>query len=279
MGANRRSVPKRVPIDLTVVLSIPAILMGIHATTTETARIQLSFSLANPSVHTAWTAAAVHRSWAHLEANILAYLLATLAAYAIYVKMRRESLMLGLVAVVLVTTPPVQSLIDYLVLNVHLDAVSPESQTRGFSGVVGGFTGMLIASIGAYITHRTNAAVGNNALLIMFFLSSGVLFAVYTPTGFVLGSTIALLLIGIALSMYRIITQLDVRNLTDVRNRANTAYWEVVLVYTTTVVALFLVYMSFPSDPGAGETTANIIAHLTGIVYGFIATSLILRLA
>lgn len=267
----------RVSIPLVVLLSIPVFLTGIHATTTEAIRTQLYFSLTDPSWYTAWTAAAVHGSWAHLEANMVAYLLATLTVYAIYAKWHRERLMLGVFTVVLITTPPVQSLIDYVVLNIHLDAVGPDAHTKGFSGVVGAFVGMLIASIGGYVTHRTNTKVGNHAILTVFFLASIIVFAVYPAEGHVLVVTATLLLIGFGITTYTIATELNIRDATGIRNRISQAFDDVVLVYVSTVVALTLVYLSFPADPGAGETTTNIIAHLTGIVYGFLATTTLVR--
>jgi len=267
----------RAPIPLVVLLSIPVLLAGIHATTTEAIRTQLYFSLTDPLWYTAWTAAAVHGSWTHLEANMVAYLLATLTGYAIYTKWKRERLMLWIFAVVLVTTPPVQSLIDYAVLNIHLNAVGPDAHTKGFSGVVGAFVGMLIASIGGYIRHHTNTTIGNHAILTVFFLASIVLFAVYPPDGHLLIVTAALLLMGFGITTYTIVTELSIRDATGIRNRINQALDDVALVYVSTVVALTLVYLSFPADPGAGETTANIIAHLTGIVYGFLATTTLVR--
>jgi len=71
--------------------------------------------------------------------------------------------------------------------------------------------------------------------------------------------------------------ELNIRDATGIRNRISQGFDDVALVYVSTVVALTLVYLSFPADPGAGETTANIIAHLTGIVYGFLATTTLVR--
>jgi membrane associated rhomboid family serine protease len=268
---------RRAPIPLVVLLSIPVLLAGIHATISEATRTQLYFSLTDPSWYTAWTAAAVHGSWTHLEANMVAYLLATLTGYAVYTKWERERLMIGIFTVVLITTPPVQSLIDYVVLNIHLNAVGPDAHTKGFSGVVGAFVGMLIASIGGYVTHRTNTTVGNHALLTVFFLASIIVFAAYPPDGHMLVVTAALLLIGFGITTYTVVTELNIRDATGIRNRISQAFDDVVLVYVSTVVALTLVYLSFPADSGAGETTTNIIAHLTGIVYGFLATTTLVR--
>lgn len=270
-------IPTRTTVEIAVLFSIPVLLAGIHAATTETTRAQFYFYLSEPSLYSAWTAAFIHSSWEHLEANSVAYLLATLTTYTIYAKWGQKRLMLGIFGIILITTPPVQSLIDYTVLTVHLNATGSEAHTKGFSGVVGAFTGMLMASIGGYVTHRTNEVVGNNALLTVFFLSAIVIFSVYTPSGHILVSSAGLLLVGFVIITYGIVTELNVHDLSDVRNRIDAAFWDVMLVYTSTVVALVLVYLSFPANPGGGETTANILAHLTGILYGFLVTIVLIR--
>lgn len=272
-----KRIETRTIVEIAVLFSIPVLLAGIHAATTEATRTRFYFYLTEPSLVTAWTGTVVHSSWSHVEANVVAYLLATLTAYAMYVKWGRQRVMWIIFTAVLVTTPPVQSLIDYAVITVQLDAAGPESHTKGFSGVVGGFTGMLIATISAYVAHRTNTTIGTNTLLIMFFLASGIIFTVYTPSGHVLIISAGLLLLGLSITTRSIVVSLGVRGFIDVRERVNAAFWDVVLVYTATVIALMLVYLSFPSDPAAGETTANIIAHLTGIVYGFLITTFTLR--
>lgn len=267
--------PLRIAVEFAVLFSIPLLLIGIHYVTSEAMRASLYFYLADPSLPAAWTGAVVHGSWDHVVGNSVAYLLAIFMIHTIYTRWGKDRLLWILFIVVLLTTPPVQSFFDFLALNVYLGA-GDQANTKGFSGVVGAFIGMLMVTIGAYTATRINRTVGNNLTLLIFYFAAAVILAIYTPEGLVV-PVAALIFVGIVSAVWYGTANLDVGGIGSLRDHLRAEFEDVAVVCLSVVVVLFLVYLSFPSDPGAGGTTANLIGHLTGIGYGFAVTATAVR--
>lgn len=264
-------------IEVITLLTIPAAIIILHAFTPQSTAVDFYFHPWDPTIATTWTAALLHSSWKHVLSNSFAYILTMLTAYAVFYQWNRRRIMWLVFVVLLISTPPVAGILDVVVLRDYAGVVNPETNIKGFSGVVGALAGMLLALIGLYGNDRTESNLGYYLYFAIYLLAGGMLAIGYSAPvsrlvwiGFALSAGFGL----IGYRLYQALNRLDDNSLKEIIG-ADSREFE--LIFWSATVVVVIIYASFPSNPGAGETATNIVAHLSGLVWGFVITFLLTK--
>lgn len=248
--------------DAVVVLAVAGLLAGIHWLLPPGSREGLVLHYDDPDPLHALTAAYVHLDDAHLRGNLVAFLLASTFAglLASLADARRwfRFATLGYLTV-----------LPMAIGMTAATVVGGDVVGRGFSGVVAGYVGFVLASPGV-VLHRAlgyERWVGWNAVAALIVVTGAdILWVVrggLAPT------------IGVALAAgLLLVLGPFARAAVDRSNwPADRAAWAdlagavVLLGAVLAVVSLFVVGL-FPADLVRGDSVTNILGHYLGLVYG-----------
>lgn len=249
--------------EIGAIIMVPILLAAIHFLVPDAVQQTLAFDHERFSVYTLLTAAYVHNSDPHLFGNITGYLLATFYAYMHCVAAGERRWFRQTFVVFLVILPVLVSLASYAIFSTQYPSVSPTS--RGFSGVVAGFGGFLIAALAVYLRNRYSAALGRTVGYASFFVLMAIIDVIYAGTvrlevsGLI---SFGLVFVGGAYVWENGVNIERFKDLSVVRDALG-----VVLVF---VVLAYLVVKMFPSSVVSGGSLTNIWAHAVGFLSGLI---------
>ncbi|UPV76158.1 hypothetical protein M0R89_08910 [Halorussus limi] len=259
-----------VAADLAAIAAVALVLVGVEVLLPPAVHARLAFDHAALDPHTLLTAAYVHADFGHLLNNLGGYVSLSLVTYLVCLQADRRAWFRRTFPVFLLLLPVAVNLTSYVILETRFPGASPVS--RGFSGVVAGFGGFLLAAVAVHLrrsySRETVFFVGQFAVLLLL----GELLWIYAGRVSLLeGGAVAL---GLALAVSGIVSRAHGRTYGD-------AYFRQVgldLLYVALVFALlvWLVYGLFPADPTADGTFTNIFAHGAGFVEGGLLAALTL---
>jgi hypothetical protein len=214
------------------------------------------------------TAAYVHADRGHLLSNLGGYVSLSLVTYLVCLQADRRRWFRRTLPLFLVVLPVAVNLTSYAVLEARFPTASPIS--RGFSGVVAGFGGFLLAAVAVHL--RTNYAretvffVSQFAVLLLL----GELLWIYAGrVTFVEGGAVAL---GLALAVSGIVSRAREHSYGDDHYRQ--VGFDLLYVALVLALLVWLVYGLFPADPISHGSFTNIFAHGAGFVQGGLLAAL-----
>lgn len=261
-------------LDVGILVAMPVFLLGLHVFLPDRLYDHLVFYYHNPRVLTAWTSAFLHGSNSHLYSNLIGYAFAILPTYYLYAYWERRRDFWVTVCVLMLITPFLTALVDYGVLHHYWKVVTEGTNSKGFSGIVSAFGGMLLATIALFLADEYNPITAWYATLIVILGGLSVL----TYTTGVLSPTVAgLLFIGVTATGTRFVSLDELRNPRQLskglqENWRNVAY----IGYCGLVVSIFMALI-FPVNVTQNGSFVNVIAHATGFVAGIGGTLIISR--
>jgi hypothetical protein len=259
-----------VAADLAAIAAVALVLVGVEVLLPAAVHARLAFDHAALAPHTLITAAYVHADAGHLLSNLGGYVSLALVTYLVCLHADRRAWFRRTLPVFLLVLPVAVNLTSYAILETRFPGVSPVS--RGFSGVVAGFGGFLLAAVAVHLrrsySRETVFFVNQFAILLVL----GELLWIYAGSvGLLEGAAVGT---GLALAVSGIVSRARGRTYGD-------AYYQQVgldLLYVSLVFALlvWLVYGLFPAHPTADGTFTNVFAHGAGFVEGGLLAALTL---
>lgn len=257
---------------LIIIGTLPVLLTILHFGLPELVHQALVFDHSSFPSYTVFTGAFVHASNMHLYGNLAGYAMTVAYAYALASYSDGLRWFRRTILVLVFALPILTNLTSYAVISWQYPGVDPVS--RGFSGMVGGFGGVLLVALYRTLRLKYNGAiawtVGLSLFLILMQLidiqySGGLRLAV---TGLV-GAGIVLLA-GLYVYEYGV-------SLTDSEEFRRVGLG-VLLVVLVGLVLSVLVLALFPTastlvDDG---TFTNIFAHAAGFLWGILLSGGIL---
>ncbi len=255
--------------DFIGLIAIAALLAAIHFFAPTSLKEALVFDYAQFRVYTLFTAAFVHASNTHLYGNLLGYALTIVYAYALCLHSDGFRWFRRTTIAVLIAVPILTNLTSYVIISSQYPASNPVS--RGFSGVVAGFGGMLLVALYRFIRLKFNKDLAWAVGLSLFLLLMQLIDLRYA--GGLRLSVTGLVLLGIVLVFGQYLYQRDI--VIDERadiERIGIAAGVVVLVG---VVLAVLVLGLFPQAEALVEDGqfTNVFAHAAGFLWGLVTSS------
>ena len=255
---------------LIIIGTLPVLLTILHFGLPESTHQALVFDHSSFPSYTVFTGAFVHASNMHLYGNLAGYAMTVAYAYALASYSDGLRWFRRTILVLVFALPVLTNLTSYAVISWQYSGFDPVS--RGFSGMVGGFGGVLLVALYRVLRVKYNGAiawtVGLSLFLILMQLidiqySGGLRLAV---TGLV-GAGIVLLA-GFYVYEYGV----SLADLKDIRRVGVLLVVLVGLVLSVLVLALFPTAGALVDD---GMFT-NIFAHAAGFLWGILLSGGIL---
>jgi hypothetical protein len=256
--------------DFAVIAAVGVLLVAVEYLLPAGVRASLAFDHAAFAPATLLTAAYVHAGTEHLLSNLGGYVSLSLVTYLVCLHADRRAWFRRTFPVLLVALPVAVNLTSYAVLATRFPTASPVS--RGFSGVVAGFGGFLLAALAVHLrrsySRETVFFVGQFAVLLLL----GELLWIYAGRvtlleGVALAGGLALTVLGVVSRAWQAPAPLGDDHYRQVG---------LDLLYVSLVFALlvWLVYGLFPADPVDEGTFTNVFAHGAGFVEGGLLAAL-----
>lgn len=258
--------PRQTLFELAALGLLPGFLALIYYWTPQSFQAQMVLDHTDPQLHTFWTASFIHEHRpddSHLIGNIVGYLLLIYPTWLLYRVKNQTRRFWLIVAVILTVGPLVINGGSYFFLHEYLNLQI--LRDRGFSGIVGAFTGFLLMSI--------LNTVGEEQEEKTAILSSG-LYATYLMLGFGL-VTIRPPIIGLGV-LFAIMTIFGIRT-GYVSTRGELAEWvkNNRMMAAVLTIAAFVSVLAFTASLPAEITNdsggfTNIASHGFGILFGMV---------
>jgi hypothetical protein len=249
---------------MVVLLVVAGALTGVHLWLPDSLLSEFIFTYGEPSLMTAWTAAAVHDSTAHLVSNLAWYAVVIVPAYILYTVWDRRRMFWLLYGSLLFITPLTTVAADYWLLYQRWGFVGPDSIAFGFSGVVSAFGGLLLVGLTGVIAAWYSWRI--SIVTTIGFVASGLGIALFqsplvaVPTSRILAVGIVVA-VGLGLLSWRS-EELSVR-------RYLSAHQDAILLFGACgIVVTALVSGMFSVEPVSDGRFPNVVAHGTGFVTG-----------
>lgn len=266
-------------VDLGVLLTVPIVLLAIHASVTKATAANFYFYPWDPSLRNIWTATLFHASWGHVGSNAVTYVFTILPMYAIYYRWNRRRLMWAVIAVTLFSAPPVIGLMEVFVLRELLGTVGPSTNMKGFSGVASAFIGMFWVTIGGYINDRTASKMGSRIGFVAYLLLAMFLAITYQSGLAATAGLVVLCSVGLTIAGWGIYDSVESLSYSHLRRWVETNNQDARLLSGSILVAFLLVVVLFPANLSAGAGTTNIFSHLVGLIWGLVVTIIAINVA
>ena len=241
--------------DVALLLTVPIVLTAVHLLP---ASVQQSFILEyhNPSAFNLWSAAYVHRGFAHFSGNLAGYCLYIIPSYLLFVLADERRFFRYSFLSFLVILPPVLGAVNIAVLGSGTGA--------GFSGIASAFVGLLLVAIFMFLHNRVSQDLGATdgvAVLLVVFGSTALIYSdVLAAAGIIV---VACLLV---LNDIRRLGVVEARTVaSDLWSMGN--YF--LLIVGAVALFLFSPILLFPENIVQGGQPVNIFSHYAGLVLGF----------
>ena len=265
---------RTVLLDVAGLGTIALLLVGIHFLLPSSITQALVFKYASFPSYTIFTAAFVHASNAHLYGNLVGYALTIVYAYALSLHSHGLRWFRRTVLASILLVPILTNLTSYIILSLQYPETDPVS--RGFSGVVAGFGGVLLVSLYRALRVKYNADLAWAVSLSLFLILMQLLDIQYRG-GL---SLIVTGLVGLAiiLEFGRYLYEHDVR----LQSRADLRRISAggLLVTLVGIVLGILVLALFPQASSLVEdgNFTNIFAHIAGFLWGIVVAAVLVFL-
>lgn len=248
-------------LDASLIAGVPLVLLAVFALPAGV-RDAYVLEYTEPTLVTMYASHFVHRSSAHLTANLAGYAAVVPTAYMLSLLAGHRRLFRVSFVSFLVALPFGLSALNLVFFR--------RAIAYGFSGVVMGFFGLLALSLFLYVADRADGTVADRHAPAAFFLGIAMIGVALAPAAraSVAIAATALLAAG-----------LYVRHLPGVLGafgRLRGGFIDTPPGYLElgAVAALLFVgypFIAFPADPFQGGTVVNLYTHLLGYALGFIS--------
>jgi membrane associated rhomboid family serine protease len=216
----------------------------------------LAFNINNPEIWQFFTHAFVHTDWNHFFGNLIAYLIfvGSLLIFSSKFESKKDVYILMIILIVLI--PIITAISDYFFM--------PYKTSRGSSGVVSGFLGIIPSFIGYYFYKNHKKDILNYSLLFGIIYIGLVFIITYFDyhKNFIL---ILLFILGIIIFLVLILTKIYTINLD--KNMMKLLLFEL-------LIFLLYVWFLFPETLIQNGISTNILSHNLGISLGIIISTL-----
>jgi hypothetical protein len=257
--------------DIAVFGSVPVALVVLYFGLPNPVQETLVFDFHDPLIWTAWTASFIHHDEAHLVGNVLGYTIAIVPSYQLFHHVGQRRRFWIAAGLIFVLTPFVTTAIDYWLLHLRWDVMAEGATSRGFSGVVTAFGGMLLAILTVFLATAYDKFRAGNAAGVIVLVGLGMV-------ANELGALTPFLLVLLSIGLLACFSGLIPRDLLFARSKWPTVWTEnsqniIYTTYSGAVVCLFM--LTFIPSTGESGMFSNAIAHATGFTFGLILTFLV----
>lgn len=246
--------------------AIIPILIAIHFLLPNSIHDALVFDHSQFKMYTLWTSAYIHGSDTHLFQNITGYTMAIVPSWVIFSYHYRQRVPRRAFLVVLVLFPILISLFSYGVYQFGFEA--GETTTRGFSGIVSAFFGLLLVGVLEVGYDRRGwlgvmGLAGANVLVVMTYML--ILAGVATVRIVGLGTG------GALLSLTLLISPEQVRERRLKPKFSDEGKIGGIQAIYGSLVLMYMLPQMFPLDWIRTDMVVDIFGHLSGLVLGALA--------
>lgn len=265
MLSKRETTRRQVTCDLAGLVAISAMLALVHFTIPPLFQQNLAFAHTGSELYTLVTAAYVHSSNGHLFGNLVGFALTAGYTYWLCLAIDGRRWFWWTTAAFLVLLPVLVNVTSWLLFMIQFPGL--ELTSRGFSGVVAGYGGMLLVALTRFVRMRFNRDLGQVVGISVFLVLMQVIDFRY-QSGF--SPTVGgLVIIGLGLVSGSYVAQHGVSTSIGTQRRALQNGGVVGLVV---VVLTLLILGLFPAagDLTEGGTLTNVFAHAAGFGWGII---------
>lgn len=249
-------------LDISLILAVALLLGTIHFLVPESIQARLAFDHAAFDPFTLLTSAYVHNSRQHLTGNVVGYLLAVPPAYALCWQAGERQWFRRSFLICLAVLPVLVSLTSYAIIQLQFPAFDPVS--RGFSGVVAGFGGVLFVAMYLFLHERFDRHLSGTIVISVLLLLLVEVDTIYAGT--VRPLVAGLVVVGIILSLVRYGRASGWHGGRPLESQKAVVVG--ITVGLTVAVLSMLVFGLFPATLVKGGSVTNIFAHAAGFIYG-----------
>lgn len=273
MGQNAHWIKQIPRIDISLLLGIPVTLAALHFLIPDVVYSDLWFYYSDPNVLSAWTAAYTHGSNQHLLNNVASYgLTISVAYYLLAILMNARNVFWMATTVLLLVTPFITTAFDYGVLYEYYELFPSDADSKGFSGIVGGFAGMTLGGIGVYVSRQHGIWTGLHSVVGVFLAAASLLSIVH---GTFSPRTGLLLIIGFSALGATYISLEDVKSRARVTETIQANAEVIVVVVGFGMIVCVLAYSLVPVEVVQSDSFVNVYSHATGFLFGTIVTGIV----
>lgn len=260
-------------VDISLLIGIPVLLAALHFLIPDVVYTDLWFYYSDPSILSAWTAAYTHGSNQHLLNNVASYgLTISVAYYLLAVLMDARNVFWLTTTVLLLVTPFITTAFDYGVLYEYYELLPSDADSKGFSGIVGGFAGMTLGGIGVYVSRRYGIWPGLHTVVGVFLAAASLLSVVHGTFSLRTG---VFLIIGFSALGAMYISLDDVKSRTRITETIQANDEVIVVVVGFGMIVCVLAYSLVPVEVVQSDSFVNVYSHATGFLFGTIVTGIV----
>lgn len=241
--------------DIVLLLTVPILLTMVYLLPM-TIQQSLVLEYGSPSLLNLWTAAYVHRGYAHFSNNLIAYLLFIVPTYLLFVLADERQLFRWAFLSFLFVLPAVLALINIVVIG--------QGTGAGFSGIGAAYMGLLPVSMFAFIRSRISSEIGPSNGVALFLMALGITASIYVDL-FAAAGIVALSGLLLVFDIHRL-GFYEVRR-TVAKLRSMNGYFGLVLA--AGLLFLYSPVVLFPQEIAQNGNFVNIVSHYMGLVLGF----------
>jgi len=248
--------------DAGVLVLIAGLLVAVQVLVPPSVQAQLAFDHRTFEPWSLWTSAFVHNGMNHLLQNVVGLFTTAGVTYILCRFVSEREWFWWTTATFLVLLPVLVSLTSYVVLG----TVAPQSAPteRGFSGVLAGFVGFILAVLVIWTRQETSRIIAHYVGYIIWLILALEFAIIYLDL-----RTDVLILVasGISLCMWGLTREVE---MTSVRERRHDWLPKIAFgILVTLLLALFMISL-FPSNFVQNGITVNIFAHGAGLMWGMV---------
>lgn len=258
----RADVQERVRVsDIALMLTVPMVLTTIYLLPVSIQR-SLVLDYGSPSLLNFWTAAYVHRGFAHFSGNLVAYCLFATPSYLFFVLAGERGLFRYIFLIFLVALPPVLAIVNVVFLG--------QGTGAGFSGIGAAFIGLVPVGLYVFLRNRVSSEVGPSDGVALFLAALGITAWIYTGALEAAGVFVASGVL-VFYDIYRIGVD-EMRSILSGLCSMD-GYFEFVVV--AVVLFLFSPMVLFPQELVQNGHPVNILSHYAGLAAGFFVPAML----
>lgn len=257
--------PRTTGIDIALLVGIAALLALIHFFVPQWLQNQLVFEYENLNPFTMWTSAYVHLEYTDLQENMLGYLVGVFPSLLIYTYRDRRKQFWGAMLIFLVVFPLHISTSSYMFFG-HVFGVTESIVSKGFAGIVGGLTGFLLISIGAFLWDEYDFWTGVSATLFVILMLLGLLlFWVFESVPVLL---LFVFTTGFVFELHVLLPQDARYDLQKLKQLLRRHWKQVSLVGYSTFALGYLILTLFPAKAIQAGEYVKVYSHAAGFALG-----------
>lgn len=266
--------PSRISDDslysVILVLAVAAVLTAIQLFIPQSVQQQSVFDHSEFVWYTLWTSAYVHLDLVHLYGNLVGFLVVMLALGILFDHRDRQPILRWSLICFILVFPILVSLSDYVIFYRIIGAEN--AATRGFSGVVAGLFGLLLASLLEFVWEKTSIkeasgvglAIVLSTMVMMLVIGGEASFQTLLVGGF-----------GVLLSLLLGTPWDNIRRPRELLSDAKNNLEDVAVVFFEILSLVLFLPLLFPLGWLGENSLTNIFGHFAGLLLGVLYGALL----